>query len=158
MPVDRSAQLLHLLTQAWQVLHVSFTALDFLIEDHAIEPFPAFDEFLGEIQMAAGNKAEATEMFLHHRFSLLNSLRDLDFLVPGQQRNLPHLLQIHAHRIIQNINLGGRSAFFFLFLLIDVFFAIPVPVNFGGLNDVDLQTAQTRENQIEFIGIGDSFR
>jgi len=35
----------------------------FFIEYHAIEPFPAFDEFLGEIQMAAGNKAEATEMF-----------------------------------------------------------------------------------------------
>ena len=142
----------------WQVLHVSLAALDFFIEDHTIEPFPAFDEFPREIQMPAGNKAEATEMFLHHPFSLLNSLRDLDFLVSSQQRNLPHLLQIHPHRVIQNINLGCRSAFFFLFLLVDVFFAVPVPVNFGGLNDVDLQAAQTRENQIEFIGVGDSLR
>jgi len=98
-------------------------------------------------------------MFLYHPFSLLNSLRDLDFLVSSQQRNLPHLLQIHPHRVIKNINFGCRSGvFFFFFLLVDVFFAVPVPVNFGGLNDVDLQTAQTRENQIEFVGVGDSLR
>jgi hypothetical protein len=97
-------------------------------------------------------------MFLHHPFSLLNSLRDLDFLVSGQQRNLPHLLQIHPHRVIQNIDLGCRSAVFFLFFFVDVFFAVPVPVNLGGFNDVDLQPAKTRENQIEFVGVGDSFR
>ncbi len=141
-----------------QVLHVSLAALDFFIEDHTIKPFPAFDEFPREIQMPAGNKAEAAEMFLYHPFSLLNSLRDLDFLISSQQRNLPHLLQIHPHRVIKNINLRCRSAVFFLFLLIDVFFAVPISVNFGGLNDVDFQAAQTRENQIKFIGVGDSLR
>src|SRR5215831_6425166 len=41
---------------------------------------------------------------------------------------------------------------------VDIFFAVPVPVNLGGLNDVDLQAAQTREDQIEFIGVGNPFR
>src|SRR5262245_13031506 len=53
VPVDGCAQLLHLLTQSWQMLHVSLATLDFLIEDHAIEPLPAFNKFLSEIQMPA---------------------------------------------------------------------------------------------------------
>src|SRR5262245_30836632 len=158
MPVDGCAQLLHLLTQPWQVFHVSLAALDLFIEYHAIESLAAFDEFLSEIQMSAGNKTEATKMSLNHPFSLLNSLRDLDFLVSGQQRNLSHLLQIHAHGVIQNINLGCCPALLLLFVIVDVFFAVPVSVNLRGLNDVDLQTTQTRENQIEFVGVGNSLR
>src|SRR5262249_7674842 len=73
VPVDRCAQLFHLLTQSWQVLHVSLATLDLLIKDDAIEPLPAFNQFLSEIQMAARNKPEATEMFLHHPLCLLNS-------------------------------------------------------------------------------------
>src|SRR5204863_79066 len=36
---DRRAELLHLFTQTREVLHVSFAALDFLIENHAVEAF-----------------------------------------------------------------------------------------------------------------------
>src|SRR5262245_66324498 len=104
MPVDGCAQLLHLLTQPWQVFHVSLAALDLLVEYHAIETLAPFDEFLSEIQMSAGNKTEATKMSLNHPFSLLNSLRDVEFLVSGQQRKLRHLLQIHAQEVFQNIN------------------------------------------------------
>src|SRR5262249_49555024 len=102
-PIDGRAQLLHLLTQSWQVVHISLATLDLLIEDNTIEALLAFNEFLSELQMSAGNKPETAEMFLHHPFSLFNSLRDLNFLVSSQQRNLSHLLQIHAHRVIQNI-------------------------------------------------------
>ena len=91
--------------------------------------------------MATRNKTEASQMPLHHRFSLLDPLRDFDFLVSGQQWNLPHLLKVHPHRVIQNINLRCRSTFFLLFFVIDIFFAIPVAIHLGGLDDVDLQAA-----------------
>ena len=108
--------------------------------------------------MPAGNKAEATEMFLHHDLSLLDALRDFDLLIAGQQRHLPHLLEIHPHWVIENIDFGGRSTLFFLFLIIGLFFAVPVAIHFGRLDDIDLQSAQTRENQVQFVGVSDSLR
>ena len=107
--------------------------------------------------MTLGNKSETAKMLLHHGLGLLDALRDFDLLVAGQQRHLPHLLQIHSHRVVQNINFRWHSAFLFVLFIIDIFFAVPVAVHFRRLDDVDLQATETRENQIQFVGVGDSF-
>ena len=143
--------------QTRQIFHVPFPALDFFIEDHAVEAFPALEEFAGKIEMTPSNKPETVKMLLHHGFSLLNALRDFDLLVAGQQRHLPHLLQIHPYRVIQDINLCWHPAFLFVLLIINVFLAVPVAIHFGRFDDIDLQATQTRENQIQFVGVGNAF-
>src|SRR6516165_11606424 len=65
---NRVAYFLHLLAQARKNFHVTFAALDFLIENDAVESFAALREFLGKIEMRAGGESEAINMLLHHVF------------------------------------------------------------------------------------------
>ena len=140
----------------WKLLHVSFPALDFFVENHSVEALFSLGKFPGQIEMGTGNKAEAVDVLLHHAFSLLNPFGNFHFLLPAQERNLAHLLEIHPHRVVQNIELGSGFLFLF-FLFLGVFFSVLVPVHLGGFNNVDLHTAQSRENEIELIGVGDPF-
>ena len=144
----------HLFAQAREVLHVSFAALDFLIENHAIEAFAALEELPGKFQMRARDKAKATDVLLDHPFGFLNSFGYFNFLFPSQQGDLTHLLEIHPHRIVENINLRFRSLIFFV--LVCVFFAILIAIHFRRLDNVDLQAAQPRQDHIQFVGVGDT--
>ena len=46
-----------------------------------------------------------------------NALGDFDFLFAGQQRDLAHLLEVHANRVVENIMPAGfRLSLFLLFL------------------------------------------
>ena len=96
----------HLFAEPRELLHVALPALDFLVENHPIEPFAAFDQFLREIEVRLRDKTEAIDVLLHHVFGFLDPLGYLHFLLAGQQRHLPHLLEIHPHRVIENIELG----------------------------------------------------
>ena len=106
--------------------------------------------------MGLSGKAEPIDMLLHHVLGFFNSFRNFNLLLPCQQRHLAHLFEIHADRIIQNIEFCLRLLFFLFFvgLLLSVFVAI----DFGGFDDVDLHSPQLRENGIQFFGIGDGFR
>ena len=48
-------------------------------------------------------------------FGFLDPLGNLHFLLARQQRHLAHLLEIHPHRVIENVELRFRL-FFFLFV------------------------------------------
>ncbi len=148
-------KLFHLSAKTWEVLHISFPALDFFVENHPVEPFPALEQLLGEIQMGARNKAKATNVLLHHPLGFFDPFGYFDFLFPGQKRDLAHLLEIHPHRIVQNISLGFCSLFLF-FLLVGVFLTVLVAIDLRRFNNVDLQATQPRKDEIQFIGIGDS--
>jgi len=125
--VEWIRQLPHLLTQSWQVLHVSLAALDFL-RGSPHRSFPAFDEFVGEFQMAGGQQTPSDWMFL--TMASASSIRfEIELPGPGLQRTVPSA-SIHAHRIIQNINLRVALPSSPL-SSVDVFFAVPVAVNFG---------------------------
>ena len=86
--------------QARQHFHVALPTLDLFIEDNAVEPLPALGQFLGEIEMGAGNKAESIDVLLHHVFGFLDPFGNLDLLLTSEQWDLAHLLEIHPHRII----------------------------------------------------------
>ena len=123
------AVIFELLAQLRQCLQISLTAFDLLVEDHAVETFAAFHEFLREVEVGAGDETEAVEMALHARFRVLDALGDFDLLLTRQQRHLAHLLEVHAHRVVEDIEPTGRLAFFvvgFFFL-----FVVLVVVAFG---------------------------
>ena len=87
--------------------------------------------------MGARNKAKATNVLVHHPFGLFNPFGYFDFLFPGQKRDLAHLLEIHPHRVVQNINLGFGSLFLFFFLVC-VFLTVLVAIHLRRFNNVDL--------------------
>ena len=105
--------------------------------------------------MGLSGKAEPIDMLLHHVLGFFNSFRNFNLLLPCQQRHLAHLFEIHADRIIQNIEFCLRLLFFlfFLRLLLSVF----VTINFRGFDDVDLHSPQLGENGLQFFSVGDGF-
>src|SRR5438477_11232093 len=46
---NRTAQFFDLITQSRQDFHLTLATLDLLVENNAVEPFPAFREFLSKI-------------------------------------------------------------------------------------------------------------
>ena len=80
---NRTAQFFDLLTQARQDFHVTLATLDLLVENDAVEPFPAFGEFLSKIEMRARSEAETVNVLLHDVFRFLNTFRDFHFLLTG---------------------------------------------------------------------------
>ena len=54
-----SLSFLHLFAKPRQHFHVALAALDFLVENHAIESFAAFGQFFRQIEMRARDKTEA---------------------------------------------------------------------------------------------------
>ncbi len=105
--------------------------------------------------MGVRNKTEPIDLRLHHFFGFLDSFGNFHFLLPSQQRNLAHLPEIHAHRVVENIELG--FAFLFLFFFLRLFFPVLVAIHLRRFDNVDLHAAQSRENEIEFISFGNSF-
>ena len=77
--------------------------------------------------MGASNEAKLIEAPLHRLLGFLDALGYFDFLLPGQQRHLAHLFQVHPHRIVEDIELRLRL---FLFLLFDLFFPVLIAVDF----------------------------
>src|SRR5204863_9183366 len=65
-------EILYLLAQARQYFHVTLATFDLLIQNHAVEPFAAFREFLRKIKMGARSKAEAIDVLLHHVLRFLD--------------------------------------------------------------------------------------
>ena len=77
----------------------------------------------------------------------LDSLGDFDLLFAGEQGNLSHLLEIHANRVIENVEsaLARRS---WLFLSLGLLIGIRVSrrlnvVDLCGIDDAKLHRAQS---------------
>ena len=145
----------HLFAEPREIFHIPLPALDFLVENHPIESFPALDQLLSEIQVGLRDKTEAIDVLQHHVFGFLDALGYFDFLFAGQERHLAHLLEIHPHWVVQDIDLGFGSLFLFQILLC-VFFAVLVTIDFRRFDNVDLQPTQPREDKVQFIGVSDS--
>src|SRR5437016_2633140 len=152
---NRTAQFFDLLTQARQDFHVTLATLDLLVENDAVEPFPAFREFLSKIEMCARSEAETVNVLLHDVFRFLNTFRDFHFLLTGQKRHLTHLFEIHPDGVVENVEL--RLRFFFL-LFIEVFFYFFMSINIGCFNDVDLHSAESRKNDVQLVRVRYSIR
>ena len=53
-----------------------------------------------------GHKAHRVQAVLQLVLRLLDALGDVDFLLARKQRHLAHLLQVHAHWIVQHVHFG----------------------------------------------------
>ena len=115
-----------MLAKAGERFHVAFAALDFFVENDAIEAFTLIDKLLCEINMSSCDEAEAVEKFLDFQFSVFDAFGNFYFLLAGEQRDLAHLLQIHPNWIVENIEFGIRFFFLFLFFFLLVFVVVVV--------------------------------
>ena len=142
----------HLLAKPRQHLHVALAALDFLVENHAVETFAAFGQLLRQIEMRVRDETKAIDMTSATiDLGFLDPLGNLHFLLAGQQRHLAHLLEIHPHRIVEDVELRFRLFFLFFF---GVFLAVLVTIDLGRFDDVDLQSAQARQDGVELVRVG----
>ena len=82
--------------------------------------------------------------------SAFNPFGNLDFLFPRQQGNLPHLLQIHPDRVIENIEPGLFVIFLRLGLL--------DPIDFGLVNNLNLEVAQLDIDLVQVFRGDQGFR
>ena len=106
------AHLLHFFAETREQLHVALPALDFLVEDHAIEAFAAFDQLRRQLEVSVRDESKAMNMHRDASFGFLDPLGNFDFLLARQERHLAHLLQIHPHRIVEDVELRFRLFFF----------------------------------------------
>ena len=102
--------------------------------------------------MRAADESELVKNLLHLEFRLFDALGDLDLLLSGQQRNLPHLLEVHANRVVQDVELA--VGFLILFLL---FFAILAPfldaVDVGRIDNLDFHGPKLGNDRFHAVGI-----
>ena len=76
-------------------------------------------------------------------FGLFDAFADFDFLLPGEQRHLAHLVHVHPHRIVQDF-----QPRIFLFLGFRRF----CPFDFRMVHDFDVEIAQFCVEFIEVLG------
>ena len=155
-----------------QGLEIAFAALDLLVEDDAVETLAAFDELLGEVEVRSGDETEAVEVALDLGLRILDALGNLHFLLAGEQRDLAHLLEVHADGIIQDVQAAAALALFFLVVLVLFFLVVVlfvglvvrflfllevlVTVNVRGFDDVELHGAQARLDGFDQVGVVDA--
>ncbi len=89
-------------------------------------------------------KTKAVNEALHRIVGVFDAFGNHHLLLAAEQRHLAHLLQIHPHRIVQNV----EPAFFLLFLfrlrLLDA-------VHFRLLHNIDFEMSQPDINLIQFL-------
>ena len=102
--------------------------------------------------MRLGDKTKAIDEPLHHDLRFLDAFGNLDFLFARQQRHLAHLLEIHPHRVIEDVELRFR---FFFFFFLGVLLSVFVTVDLGRFDDVDLHPPEPGQDSIELVGVAD---
>ncbi len=134
------------LDQNGKGLEVGFPVLDFFIDNDSVESLFTIEELFSEVQSEVGSDSHGKEGFLRFEFRAFDSLGYFNFLFSGQKGDLPHLLEIHANGIVQYIVLTGLGLGFFLFFLFGL-----ERIDFIGIEDVDLQVLQNRDDIIDIV-------
>ena len=144
-----------LIAQMGQSFHVAVAGIDLLVENHAIEAFFPFIQVESHFQISSGNEAELMGTALNILFGGFDTLGDFNFLLAGQQGNLPHLLEVHADGIVQNVHFGFQLFLLVLFLGIANADAIRISIYFGGINDIECHATQAFHDALVILGIDD---
>ena len=77
---------------------------------------------------------------------VLDPLGNLHLLLAGQQRHLAHLLQVHPDRIVEDVVLRRARL-----LLLGLLLALLVVLDLVGLEDLDLEVLQDRQDVVDFL-------
>ena len=145
-------ELLQLFAELRQSLHVAFARLYFFIEDHAVEAFFALVEFVGEIEVGFGHEAEEVEVASHFDFRVFDALGNFHFLFAGQQRDLAHLLEVHADRVVEDVEFLVCLEFLFLTAIVVAFLVLEA-VDLRGIDDIELHVAQALHDRLDIVRI-----
>ncbi len=131
--------------QAAQVAEVVVAALDFFVDDDAVEAFLGGfgNEFFGEGDVFLAGEAEAVDDAFDFVFGVLDAFGDFDFLFAGEQRDLAHLLEVHADGVVQDV----QADLVFVFVRFGLFDA----VHFRLVDDFDFQVAQFAVEIVQFV-------
>ncbi len=125
---------------------------DFLVHDHAVKTLLGRlgQQFFRDGNVLLGREAEAIDDALHLHFRVLDLLADLHLLLAGEQRNLAHLVHVHAHRVVQNFQ--PRILVHFVRLRLLGLFRAFGALGLGLVHDnFHVQAAQFGQHRIEFL-------
>ncbi len=138
-------QLADLADQPAQLAQMRVAAVDFLVENDAVKAFLGGlgHQFFRERNVFLAGETEAVDDIFNFVFRVLDALGDFHFLFAGEQGHLAHLLEIHADRIIENI----EAAFILLFLRLRLLDAIDL----GLVDNFDFEVAELDVNVVEFL-------
>jgi hypothetical protein len=88
--------------------------VDLAVGNHAVETFlrRRGEEFIGQGDVLFGRETEMIKNLRDLGLRFFDATADFDFLFRCQQRHRAHLLEVHAHRIVQPV--GTAAIFGFL--------------------------------------------
>ena len=126
-------------------------AVHFFVENDAVETFArrVGDQFFRQGDVFLAGKAEAVNDFADLVFRGLDALGNFHLLLARQQRHLPHLLEIHPHRVVQDVQ--PRRVVLLGVGLLDA-------VHFRLVHDLDFQRAQFGKNLVQLLRRDTVFR
>src|ERR1035438_5075858 len=134
--------LLRRLDQLGQRPEVGVAALDLLVDDDPVEPLLAVEQLGAEDGDVAAHRRCVEKGLLGLELGVLDPLRDLDLLLARQERHLPHLLEVHPHRVVEDVVLRRAGL-----LLLGLLLALLVILNLVGLQDLDLKVLEDRSEE-----------
>ncbi len=130
---------------------VRVAAVHLFLQNDAVESFARRfgQQFFRQRDVFLAGETEAVNDFADFGFGGLDAFGNLHFLLARQQRHLPHLLEIHPHRIIENVE--SRRVVFLGFRGFDA-------VHFRLIHDLNIKAAQLGENLVQFFRREFTFR
>ena len=119
--------------------------VDLLVENHAVEALLGRlgNQLFRQRNVLFGGETEAVDDALDLVFGRFDALGNLHLLLARQQRHLAHLLEIHADRIVQDVEPP--------FLVLLVRFGLFDAVHLRLVNNLDLQIAQLDVDLVQFL-------
>jgi hypothetical protein len=138
--------LLRRLDQLGQRPEVGVAALDLLVDDDPVESLLAVEQLGAEGGDVAADGGRLEQGLLRLQLRVLDPLRNLDLLLAGQQRDLAHLLQVHPHRVVEDVVLRGARL-----LLLGLLLALLVVLDLVGLEDLDLEVLEDGKDVVDLL-------
>ncbi len=88
-----------------QIFQMTFAVGDFFVNNHAVKTLlrRVGQNLFRDGDVFLRRKAEVVDDALHLHFRVLDFFADLHFLFAREQRHLAHLVHIHPHRVVQNL-------------------------------------------------------
>ena len=130
---------------------VAFAVGDFFVNDDAVETLlrRLGQQFFRDGDVFLRRETQAVDDAFHRDFGFLDFFADLDFLFAREQRNLAHLVHIHANRIVENFQAR---------IILDLFRLLGLLAAVGALglglvhDDFHVEAAQLAQQRVEIVG------
>ncbi len=147
---DACLRLLRGFDEFRQGLEVALAAFDFFVDDDTVKALFAVEQLGPERGDVVADGRGVEQLFLGFELGILDAFGNFNFLLARQQRDLAHLLEIHADGIVEDVVLRAARL-----LLLGFFLALLVALDFIGVEDVDLKILQDGDNALDILRVID---